>query len=324
MFTGFARLPDGDVRQLSSLEALAEVWKQAQAVVWADLEEPTEDELRTLGGVIRADDAALEDCLHGEQHPRIDEYDDHFFMVLYGAAGPEPDARFDPRKLAVFCGRRFLVTVHREPLRTIGVLLDRCNRHPNMFPATGVDALLHQIIDMMIDNIVDLADKYDDRLEELEDRSLSPDANESILEDVLDLRRELLELRRIAASQRELLTPVIDGEFDYISEVLAQRFSHVRDHLVKAVEQVDGQRERLTGVRDNYHATLAVRANDAVQTLTVFAAVLLPLSVVAGIYGMNLPVWPPGENPLSFWAVIAVMLAMAGGLMLYFKRRGWW
>ena len=200
---------------------------------------------------------------------------------------------------------------------------DRCGRHPTKVLAQGVDTLLHQIIDMMVDNFLGVADKYEDRVEELEERSLSQSVDESILEDVSNVRRDLLELRRVAAAQRELVMPLSEGEYDYVSERLGQHFNHVRDHLIKAVELIDAQRERLTGVRDNYHTTLAVRTNDVMKTLTVFAAVLLPLSVIAGVYGMNLPVWPASESPFSFWVVLAAMVAMGGAMLVYFKRRGW-
>lgn len=323
MFSGLARFPNDDVRQLSSYDALADALAKDEALVWADLEEPTPEELQSLGHLIGADEAALEDCLLGEQRPRIDEYEDHIFVVLYGAIGPGPAPRFDPRKLALFCGKRFLVTVHHEPLRAISMIRERCQRHPALALAHGVDALAHQIIDLMVDNFVDLADHHEARLEELEEQSLSPEVDESILEGVSDLRRELLDLRRVAASQRELLTPLATGEYDYISEDLGQRFNHVRDHLIKVVELIDALRERLAGVRDNYHMALTDRTNDVMRTLTIFAAVLLPLSVIAGIYGMNLPVWPSGENPLSFWVVVGAMVALGGGFLWYFKRRGW-
>ena len=323
MLTGFARFPNSGVRPLLSYEDLATALTTEGATVWADLEEPAPEELRDLGRLINADEAALEDCLFGEQRPRIDEYDDHIFIVLYGVIGPESAARFEPCKLALFCGRHFLVTVHRKPLRTIGMLRERCQRHPDLALANGIDALTHQIIDLMVDNFVDMADHHETRLEELEEQSLSPEVDESILEGVSDLRRELLELRRVAASQRELLTPLATGEYDYISEDLGQRFNHVRDHLIKVVELIDALRERLAGVRDNYHMALTDRTNDVMRTLTVFAAVLLPLSVIASIYGMNLPVWPSPESPLSFWVVVCAMAALGGGFLWYFKRRGW-
>jgi magnesium transporter len=97
----------------------------------------------------------------------------------------------------------------------------------------------------------------------------------------------------------------------------------VRDHLLKVIEQVDGLRELANGVRDNYHAALAMRTDAIMRTLTVFASVLLPLSLIAGIYGMNLPLWPEGDHPASFWTVIGGMAVIAGGLLWYFWRRGW-
>ena len=323
MFTAFARFRDDSVQGLPSIDALADAWSRDDTVVWVDLEDPAEEELRALDRVIPVDEAALEDCVHGEQRPRIDEYDDYVFVVLYGAIGAEADPGLQPRKLAAFCGRRFLITVHREPLRTIRTIRERCSRHPASVLANGVDVLLYQIIDMMVDNFVDLADRCESRLEELEDASLAPGVDESILEGVLNLRRELLEIRRVAASQRGLLTPLAEGEFDYVSETLGQRFSHVRDHLIKVVELIDGLRERLSGVRDNYHTAVANRTNEVMKTLTVFAAVLLPLSVVTGIYGMNLPVWPPADHPFSFWGVLVLIIVMGGGLLAYFRTRKW-
>jgi magnesium transporter len=323
MFTAFVRSADQSVRQLETVSALSEVWPTDQGMVWVDLEAPSDEELRSAGAFLHLDDAALDDCLHGEQRARIDDYDDYAFMVLYGAIGPEPDPEFQPRKLAVFCGPRFLVTVHQEPLRTISTVRERCARRPAVTLASGLDALLYYIIDAMVDNLVDLANKYEDRMEELEEASLASDVEASILEDVLGLRRELLELRRIAASQHELLSPLAAGGFDYISESLGPRFSHVRDHLMQVVELIDAQRERLTGVRDHYHTALATRANEIMRTLTLFAAVLLPLSVIAGIYGMNLPIWPSAENSFSFAIVVVAMMVLALGLLLYFKRRKW-
>ena len=323
MFTAFARLADRSVRPVATSEELSKLWAADTTTVWVDLEDPTEEELRALSRVISVDEAALEDCLQGEQRPRIDEYPDHVFVVLYGAMGSEPDLEFTPRKLAIFCGHRFLVTVHRESLRSVRTIRERCVRRPEKVLGNGVDTLLYQIIDMIADGFVELAERYEDQLEALEDDLLQSEVDEHILRGVLSVRKELLELRRVASSQRELVNPLAEGEFDYVSESLGQQFRHVRDHLVKVVELIDAQRERLNGLRDHYHTAVAGRANEVMKTLTVFAAVLLPLSVIAGIYGMNLQVWPPPEHPASFWIVLAVMLAIAGGMLYYFRRQKW-
>ena len=100
-------------------------------------------------------------------------------------------------------------------------------------------------------------------------------------------------------------------------------FRHVEEHLAHALDRAEAMGERLAGVLHNYHACLAERTNQIVRVLTVFAAVLLPLTLIAGIYGMNVPVWPPGENPASFWTIMLGMVVVAGGLLLYFKKRKW-
>jgi magnesium transporter len=131
----------------------------------------------------------------------------------------------------------------------------------------------------------------------------------------------LLELRRVAASQREMMQPVARGDYDYITEALEHRFGQVRDHLEKVVGQIDTLRERIYGIRDNYHSALALRSNDIMKALTIFAAILLPCSVIAGVYGMNLPLWPPPEHPWSFWFVLGLMIVIPGALLYLFRRK---
>ena len=323
MIEGFARLHDGTCTTLTSRDDFAAVWADDQARVWVDLAEPGESELRGVGELVGLDGASLEDCLHGEQRPRLDEFEDHIFIVLYGLVGLDDPHAFDPRKLAAFCGDRFLITVHREPLRTVRQVLDHCKRHTAATLAKGVDAVLYSIIDGMVDKYTVVADRFDQDIERLEDASLDPAVDEGILAASATSRRDLLHLRSLATSQRELLAPVAKGMYDYVSESLEQRFSHVSDHLTQVIDQVDALRERLSGIRDNYQTALASRTNAIVMTLTIFATIMLPLTFIAGVYGMNLPLWPPPDHPLSFWGVMAAMAIVAVVLLVYFRRRKW-
>ena len=244
-------------------------------------------------------------------------------MVFYGLVGLDDPSEFDPRKLAAFCGKRFLITAHREPLRTVRAVLDRCGRSTANALGKGIDSILYDIIDGMVDKYVVVADRYEGELERLEEQSLDPGVDEQILANSGSVRRDLLHLRSLATSQREMLTPVARGEYDYVSDSLEQRFSHVRDHLSQVIDLVDTLRERLNGIRDNYHTALANRTNAIMKTLTIFATIMLPLTFIAGLYGMNLPLWPPPEDPLSFWGVIGSMIVVAAVLLVYFRRKKW-
>ena len=320
---GFVRYSDGRCKVLESVQAAAQAWQAEAASIWIDLEHPDESTLTSFGDVFKLSGEALEDCLHGEQRPRIDEYDDHIFLMLYGVPSDIADGAYEPKKLALFCGSRFLISVHQEGLRTIDDIRSRCGRHAEQWLGRGVDFLMYSIIDGMTDRYGMMAEALETRLDQLEDRSLAPRIDEGFLTDLSQLRRELLALRHIAASQRDLLVPIAKGECDYIGQALEIQFSHVRDHLTQVVEHIERLRELLNAARDDYHSAIADRMANTIKTLTVFASVLLPLSLVAGVYGMNLPVWPPSGETWSFWAVLGAMAVIGTGLLAYFRSRRW-
>lgn len=169
---GFALLPENECRPLHSLEELAELWPRQDVRLWVDLESPTDDDLRRLSHFADLNDESLEDCLHGEQQPRIDEFESHIFLVLYALHGLKEQQELDPHKLAAFCGSRYLITVHRQPLLSVRQVHARCGRHPETLLARGVDVVRFEIIDTMVDYYLRVIDRYEDRLEALESPQL--------------------------------------------------------------------------------------------------------------------------------------------------------
>lgn len=324
MLSAFVRQSDGSVDALQNLEDLAAQAAQSGVSIWADLESPTPDELRAVGAVFGLDADALDDCLAGEQRPRIDEFEGYIFIVLYGMLGVEDQDELTPLKFAAFCGARFLVTVHRQPVRTVQEVRQRCVRTPGLVIGRGVDFVLYTIIDAMVDKYVAVTEERESRVEALEeDASDLETMRDSVVTRGAALRRELIEIHRLAMSLRELLLPISDGDFDYLSASLQIRFSHVRDHLTTAIELSNALRERLHGVHENYHTTLVLRTNEIMKALTLIATLTLPLSLVTGIYGMNLQTWPGHDDPAGFWVILSVMGAFAAGMLIYFRRRGW-
>jgi magnesium transporter len=323
MVRGFVKGRDGTVTSIDSLEDLAAAAKIDRENLWCDFEGPDRaamDELRDIFGL---DAEALDDCLEGEQRPRIDEFHEYLFLVSYGAMGPERHHHFAPRKIAAFLGNDFLITVHRESLRTIDAVYKRCVKNGNRMLSKGGAHLLFTMLDGIVDNYMIVSEKFDDRLEVLEEECFKPDVDESLLQRASVLRREVLELRRIAASQREMLLPVASGDYDYFSESLEKDFRHVIDHLTKTIESIDNQRELLNSLRDNYQAVLGNRMNAVMKTLTIFASLFLPLSLLAGIYGMNTPLWPDPASAATFWLIIGTMITAMIIMLTYFHLRRW-
>lgn len=322
-FIGFLNVPGKRIKTVRSLAEFREELSDGAERFWIDLQDPKEEELRELGKLLELADEAIEDCLEGEQRPRIDDYVDYFLLVLYGVVPPEGDPIDGPRKLVVFCSPRFVLTVHQEPLRTTDALRRRCKRHGQTYLSHGVDRLLFRLVDEIVDNYLVFIEDCDDQIELLEQRSFDLVDEENLLREIAQLRRQLLEFRRLASAQRSLLEPISKGDFDFVSSDLSAEFVHVRDHLTHALDRSEALRDRLNGALHNYHSALAKRTNDIMRVLTIFAAIMLPLSLIAGIYGMNVPIWPAENSQHSFWGILAVMAAIAGGLLWFFRRRGW-
>jgi magnesium transporter len=323
MLRGFALLKDGSAERIESRLEMAAAMERGYTGIWIDLEDPDQETLNAIGDAFHLDAEALDDCLSGDQRPRIDEFEHCLFLLTYGAVGPESSEKFDPRKVSAFIGSDFVITVHPEPLRTINDVYQRCAKSPARMLTRGTNFILYAVLDGMVDRYIDVAEAFDDRLDALEEECFSEDVDESILQRASQLRRELLELRRIATSQRELILPIMRGDYGFLSKSLENDFGHVSDHIMKTIEMIDNQRELLHGVRDNYQAVLGNRMNAIMKTLTIFASLFLPLSLVAGIYGMNTPLWPDPGSMITFWGIIGFMGAAIVAMLFYFQHRGW-
>lgn len=322
MLSGFVYCRDRTVATISTFEELSAAWSDPTTRLWVDLEDPSPEDLLALDGVIDLDDTSLEATFQEEQRPRVEEFGDHIFLLVYGVLTPDQDPGFSPRRLSAFCGQRLLITIHRERHRTIDELRRRMCNGAVYLLGRGVDFLLYTILDGMVDNYAVVVAKFDDRLDALEERSLT-DPDQEVMSEATELRRNLLELRRLAIAQREAIEPLVRGEFDYVAPTLGRRFRHISQHLTRSVELADNLRELLHSVRENYHASLTQRTNEIIRTLTIFASFLLPLSLIAGIYGMNLLTWPSMEHPWGFWGVLGLMGLVTIAVGIFFRTRRW-
>lgn len=321
MIAGFTREQGGLLKPIASLENLRSAIASPTAMVWVDLEAPTAATLRELDQIIDLDDEALNDCIEGEQRPRVDDFGDYLFMVLYGLLGEARETDVAPRKLAVFLGRRYLITIHREPLRTIRSVLARCGKNPTRSFGQGVSSVMQQLIHGMVANYRTVIDDYTSEVEDLEQQAATAQDGSQLITALADMRRCLVEVRRLARSQRELLEPLFEGEYELIPDELEVRFGHIAQEFAQVLDNANGLRERLDGVRDSYHALIAQQTNDTMKVLTIVATITLPMSLVAGIYGMNVPLWPSAENPISLLFALVAMLVAGGGLWLLLRWR---
>jgi magnesium transporter len=289
--------------------------------LWIDFEAPTAEEAQVLSRVFGFHHLAIEDCWHEPQHPKVDDYGNYLFLVVHGVRDDTEHDEFATHELNIFLGPNFLVSFHTLHSRTIEAMQVNIRRNPNIM-ARGMDFILHQIMDRVIDNYFPRLDVIEDRIDALEN-DLVADARPELLTRIFDLRHTVAHLRRVAIQEREVLIQISRGEFPFVSEKAQVYFKDIYDHLFRIVEVADNLRETLNVMVQVYVSMVSNQLNHTMRVLTVIATLMLPLTVITGVYGMNFDVMPELRWKYGYFVVLGFMAVVAGGMLLYFRRRRW-
>ncbi|MGH7338255.1 MAG: magnesium/cobalt transporter CorA, partial [Myxococcota bacterium] len=296
----------------------------AHGAIWIDLEGPDprfEPFLVECG----FHPLAIEDTFTLQHQPKVEEYGDTFFVLARGLdfnlGEPRETEEIGTLKLAAFLSKRRLVTLHRAPLKSVNLVFARLDESKRAFPE-GAAQILWSICDEMMDLYAPLIDQIAEEIDAVEEQVLS-DPQREHLERILDLRRRFATLRRNVLPHRQVFGHLASTRSGPIDEVAALNFRDTQDNVVRLADSIEQQRDLLSNVKDTYLSVVAQRTNDIMRVLTVFSAVLLPLSLVAGIYGMNFERMPELHEPWGYPMALGVMAAITVGLLLWFRRKKW-
>jgi magnesium transporter len=292
----------------------------ADEFFWLDLFRPTADELALLREVFGFHPLALEDTERFGQRPKIEDYDDFTFLVVYGATEDED------RLVEVHCffAERCLVTVHRDDCPAFAAL--RAHYLKSGAPTETPIRLLHEVIDWLVDSFFPILTELDDELDRIEEL-IAREPDNSQLQAIFDMRRRLVTLRKVVLPQRDLLARLATGvaELPGMTAEDERYFRDVYDHQIRIFDLLESYRDLLAGAHDVYLSTVSNRINSVMKQLAVIATIFLPLTFVTGFFGQNFG-WMV-EHISSSWAFLALgigseVVALAV-LVVMFKRRGW-
>lgn len=281
-------------------------------------------EIAELGGLFPLHPLALEDALQSGQRPKAEEYEGHAFVILQYPTNGQ-GLRFT--QLSIFLGADFLVTLQPGSDMLAGVR----DRLAQRSAATGAAATYaaYAIMDFIVDSAFPVLEAVGARLETLEERIVARPGERENIAELHRARRELLRLRHVLWPQRDVLSHVL-REWEHRVSVPERRvyLRDLYDHAVQALDTVEGYREIVTGLFDLYLSGLSLRLNDIMRVLTVIATIFMPLAFLASVYGMNFDRSSPWNMPELGWrygylALWAVMLSLAGGMLVYFRRKRW-
>ncbi len=292
-------------------------------VFWADLAGPTPDELTLLSDVFHFHPLAIEDALASAHHPKIEAFDGYLYLILHGIDYKKSETAFATHDLDFFLGPNYLVTVHDGQTRSAASIREQCSRNEQVL-AEGPAALMHRIIDQMVDNYRPEVEELEEWLDDLEQQVFEA-PSPALVREILDVKRDVTALRRIALPQRDAVGRLARREFPLINDELAYRFRDVYDNLVRISDEALMFQDRVTSILEAHLSNVSYRLNEVMRVLTVITVIFMPLTLVAGIYGMNMHL--PGignpDDPRPFWGLMALMAATVVVMLFFFKKRGW-
>ncbi len=320
MITLFSYSKEGGFQSLDEADTLPALLADKNRVIWLDLEKASSSESELLTSCFSFHPLAIEDCISETLLPKIDDFGNYIFLVLHGSR-ELADQTFTTVEINFFLGQNYLVTYHDEPSRSINRTRERClKKGPAM--TLGVDFLLHDILDGMVDHYFPVLDRFDETAERIEEAVFAnPDSK--ILNKIFDLKKEVMALRRVTGPQREILNRLSRDSFSVISPKAAIYFRDVYDHLVRISDLVESYRDRVSGDLDAYLSVVSNRLNQIMKILTIFTATMMPLTLITGIYGMNFDNMPELKSPHGYYVVLGVMLVVMTSMILFFKRKKW-
>jgi magnesium transporter len=302
---------------------LPELLQDLSSVIWVDMEQPTTEDEQVLLDVFKFHPLTVEDCRENRHYPKIEEFEDYIYFIVHGVTADTSPDRFNTIELDGFLGPNYVITYHHEMFRSINNVKQLLRTTP-VACQRGPAYLLHQILDQVVDYYSPVLDDFDERIDRLEDDIFTlRRPNNEILSEIMDLKRSVLRLRRISGKQMDILHRMSRGEFGLVPEDMRPFYRDVYDHLVRVVDLADSYRDLISGSLEAYLSVVSNRLNEIMKVLTIFSAVMLPLTFIAGVYGMNFDNMPELHSRWGYFAVWGLMIVVALAMLVFFRRRGW-
>jgi magnesium transporter len=306
------------------LDAIDEAWLRpgSEIRVWADVQMPTAADAEVLRTVFQIHPLAVQDSMEVLQHPKIESYPRLLYVVLHGINFKPESDEFDTHDTDFFLTREFLVTVHDGKRRSIEQICRLSVENP-MVLREGTVALMHRIVDRMVDHYRPEVDELEKRLDTIEEQVIETPSHE-LTREILLIKRDISAMRRIVLPQRDVVGRLSRREFEIIDQEMSYRFRDVFDQLVRMADDAIIFQERVTGILDAHLASISNQLALSSQRLAAVATIFGTLTVITGVYGMNVRFpWIEEDSALPFWGIMALMLAVTLLFLVLFRSKRW-
>ncbi len=294
-------------------------------VTWVNIAGPTERETEYLAQNYPFHPLDLDDCLSRIQRPKIDEYEDYLFLVFHFPVFNKKTRVTTPSQVSVFIGQNYVITLHRGDLKPLVNLFRQCQldeeaRSQNL--SGGPGQLLYRIIDRLVDYCLPILNKIGNNIDRVDEEIFSHSMPHAIRE-ISELRRDVISFRRVIWPLRAVAGSLWAKVRRFTETDMEVYFDDIVDHIDKIWDGLDEYKERIEGLNDTHDSLATNRTNEIVRMLTVIATIMLPITVVASIFGMNIPLGPFGDSKLAALYVSLICLVIIAAMLYFFRRQHW-
>ena len=297
--------------------SLEEVLQGEFAWFWIDFNQPSNNEIDYLLHPLDFHPLSIEDCLHNLQRPKIDYFETYTFFVTHC---------LDPLtvkkdELNIFVGENYIVTFHQHNSDVVHVVKEKLKNETD-FTNWSHFSILYHLLDQLVDNYFPIVYKIEDALAEIDDNPSNKNM-EILLDELFGIRHQLLSLRHTVVPMKELIHQLMNTEKLAGVKNKREYYSDIYDHLLKLTELIESSRELTTDIRDSYLSYNSHHSNRIMQILTVITTIFMPLSFLAGLYGMNFLNMPELQWKYGYFLLLFLMFSIGIGMFILFKRKGW-
>jgi magnesium transporter len=315
---------DNAIRKMDITPNACAPYIGTNTVSWMDIQGlGSETVLKQVGAIFNLHPLLLEDVVNVPQRPKLEDYNNQLLVISQMVRLKEDESGFDTEQVSFVLGKRYLLSFQEEELQDcFEIVRDRIRTSQGRVRKSGADYLTYLLLDTIIDGYFPVVEHYEDRIEALEDVIISnPDRD--TMQEIYDVRRELLALRRLIWPMRNVLNLLMRDHHGIVSDEVQIYFRDSYDHVIQILEIIEAYRELAASLMDVYMSTMGNKLNEIMKFLTVISTIFIPLTFIVGVYGMNFENMPELKGEWSYFLVWLVMLAVAGGLIFYFWRKGW-
>jgi magnesium transporter len=292
---------------------------RSDLVLWVDVADPSNDDLERLRRDFGFHALALEDCRNRHQRPKVDEYPGYYFIVLYECA--LKDGRIELSELAIFLGKNYVVTVHHGPILAFPTA-ERLWRGSTDLAERGAGLLAYVLIDTIVDAYFPLLDEISEGMDQVEEHIFEGTDAEAV-QDIFRMKKQLLLFRRVVAPLRDVFNTLLRREQPVFSRETSIYFQDVYDHLIRIADSTDNLRDMLSSAMDAYLSVSNQRTNLVMKRLTAMATILMSVTLIASVFGMNFAQMPELHWKYGYVGALAAMLGVGALLYGYFRVNRW-